>query len=342
MRIFNVADIHLTELFSLEMRRTVRNAFLNSIELCREADCQVYKILGDLIHDKALFYITSLNFLHDTFLSNPDIQFEIIVGNHDCVGDPLTHGFSTLGREDNVTIISEPRETTDEFGNTLLDLPYSKNLEEILANKKADYLFGHFGVNEAIVFPGISIAHRISFANLIQFKRVFLGHYHLPQEHEFGDTWLAYVGSIASKDWSDKNQTKRALILDTETNSVENIILPNTINFYEFTATTATELQTFLAEKEQLKAAGHKVRIKTTEDFGILDDSILCYPTPSSEDFLDVSSLSHSSLLKTWVKLKATQFPDSEQSTLLTLGEDIFSQASEVTAELKKVAEKAT
>jgi hypothetical protein len=82
---------------------------------------------------------------------------------------------------------------------------------EDIKHGKSDYLISHLGLNEAILNSGISLVSDIGLKDLKQYKKVYLGHYHLPQDA--GNT--TYIGSLTHLDGNDKNQEKRFICFDS-------------------------------------------------------------------------------------------------------------------------------
>ena len=79
------------------------------------------------------------------------------------------------------------------------------------------YLLGHYMVDESLF--GYKVKRKV--ADLKKYKHVFLGHQHTPQE--MGN--VTHVGSCRYISFSEYSDIKRVLILDLDTNEIEEIIL---------------------------------------------------------------------------------------------------------------------
>jgi len=252
MKVAITADLHLSS-YKRELVNPldqIRLALFQFINYVNENDIDIVIVAGDIFHDKVLIYKNALDVLLETFSSlTKDIPLYFIAGNHDmgrygCLLNYVT-GLP------NLTVVSETPLTID---NMLL-VPYSKQQLELIYNdyNGHEILISHFGVNEAKLQSGISHIDPIKLNDLKPFKKVILGHYHLPQE--VGN--VVYVGNIAHLDWGDKNQQKRFIVLDTETYEVESIPITSIRMFYEFRNPTEEEVK----KAQQLIEEGHIVRI---------------------------------------------------------------------------------
>lgn len=326
MKILEIADLHLSEAFSRDVRDSQSEALSEVFQAYREHGCTCLKILGDTIHDKSFLYTTSLNILDTIIRENSDINFEFLIGNHDFAGSTKDHGFHSFSRADNVTIIDEPRISQLSTGQIIVDLPYSKNLKKIVSDFSGDYLFSHFGVNEAVVRPGFSVSHAVRFSDLQAFKEVHLGHYHLPQELTVAETTVRYIGSLVSRDWSDKNQQKRYLITDTESGDIISYNVKSSLQFIESEVASIEELREL--EKEYLRKPTNTFqRVVSTIP---LDSEILPIILKASESLditMDFSSETPShALIEKWVKSELSD-PQLTSDEVLSYGLSIITRA---------------
>jgi DNA repair exonuclease SbcCD nuclease subunit len=128
-----------------------------------------------------------------------------------------------------------------------------------------DVLFSHIGLNEAVLQSGLSRVDKLSLKDLNRFKLAILGHYHKPQDFTNEITHVYYAGSLIPRDWNDKNERKRFLVLDTDSKQVESVWIDCGVpGFYEFVIPLdcpEQEIKSILKNAEDKKKLGHKVRI---------------------------------------------------------------------------------
>jgi DNA repair exonuclease SbcCD nuclease subunit len=126
---------------------------------------------------------------------------------------------------------------------------------------KADYLFSHLGLNEGVLNSGISLVSDIGLKDLIQYKSVYLGHYHTPQKA--GN--VNYIGNPTHLDWNDKNQEKRFMILDTQTGMEESILTTCYKKHCEFNLTNENK-EEVLKMSIQLQSEGHHIKLNRVDN----------------------------------------------------------------------------
>jgi DNA repair exonuclease SbcCD nuclease subunit len=202
-----------------------------------------YIILGDVYHDKTIIYNISQSVLHDFFIDNKDCTFTIISGNHDLssTGQNQRTAIQLLNEIENVNVIFDPFMS---YGTIIPDLncffvPYSHDFLAYIKDYKlpdsVDVLFSHIGLNEAVLQSGLSRVDKLSLKDLNRFKLAILGHYHKPQDFTNEITHVYYAGSLIPRDWNDKNERKRFLVLDTDSKQVESVWIDCGVpGFYEF------------------------------------------------------------------------------------------------------------
>jgi len=136
-----------------------------------------------------------------------------------------------------------------------LYVPFSNNfLQEIKNSQSADILLSHIGLNEAVLQSGLSKVDKISISDIAKFKLALLGHYHRPQNFSNENTSVWYAGSLISKDWNDKNETKRFLVYDTETLEIESVNIECGIpRFIEYIITDITDKVKIFEQAEKDK-----------------------------------------------------------------------------------------
>lgn len=246
----------------------------------RRNSINTFVIVGDIYNDKTIIYNEAQNMLTDIFKSNEDCQFIMFSGNHDLssIGENQKSAIAVFSKFPNVkTYLHKAELVTDING---LVVPYCHdfleqvksasinfdNLPGSVYNPSTMILFAHVGLNEGVLQSGLSKVDKLKISDISQFPLAILGHYHKPQRLQGTSTTVYYVGSLIPKDWNDKNEDKRFLVVDTESLQVESIPLdvPGVAKFYEFIIDSSVDEQgrKDIFERAQcLKADGHHVRI---------------------------------------------------------------------------------
>ena len=220
-------------------------------------------ILGDVFNDKDIIYTKSMVLLTKFFARYAKIEFKLMTGNHD-LDNTSDEQLSILESIEapNVECINEKKVV-----DNITYIPYSKNVvQEVMSASPNDILLSHFGLNEGILNSGISMVSDIGIKDLRHFKFVILGHYHNAQEMTNGKTDVCYVGSPIQKDWGEKHQDKRFMVLDNEEMKVESVPLTGYTRYIELVIEEAEQAKEVLAKCQELKDEGNHVRIKNKSD----------------------------------------------------------------------------
>jgi len=311
-----IADIHLSEykddksIESLPRRLyDIKITLEKIIKFAKDNKIKNIDILGDIYHDKNIIYTDCQNLFKDIILSNSDIHFTIISGNHDLSseGENQTSAIETLDILENVTcVIKEPYKEEN-----MVFVPYSNNFIEYLQDiEEYDILLSHFGVSEAVLQSGISIRSNINMNDLKKFKLILLGHYHKPQEIIKKTHKLYYIGSLIHHNWNDKNEQKRFIVYDTEKLEIESVPITWITEFKELILENEEQQKLIFEQANILKEKGDIVRIRKKidkiskeyqkDDLIIVDDI--------EEDLITnrgiTSNISHEEKFKKYLKYK--------------------------------------
>jgi DNA repair exonuclease SbcCD nuclease subunit len=144
------------------------------------------------------------------------IPIIILIGNHDT--DYKVYSFMTeydllnTLETDAITIIPKPKQLKLK-GVDCLFIPFLPDAEvaEQLRSHKDQIVFGHFGVDGALVSGTEYIMSAGISPKLFNHHRFsFLGHYHKPQTTK---KWM-YVGSIAKADYGERNDKKGFIFIE--------------------------------------------------------------------------------------------------------------------------------
>lgn len=268
------------------------------IQYGRNHNIKNFVIVGDIYNDKTIIYNEAQNMLTDIFKSNEDCSFTMFSGNHDLssTGEHQKSAIAVFSNFPNVKTYLYKAEIVPAINGLIV--PFCNNfLEQVKKISdnfdplpgsvyKPDILFAHVGLNEGVLQSGLSKVDKLKISDISQFPLAILGHYHKPQEIQGNNTRVFYVGSLIPKDWNDKNEEKRFLVVDTETLEVESVPLnvPGISRFYEFVIeanSTDEERNAIFQRAQTLKNEGHNVRVvnktkkKATEEESIGDMIVL-------------------------------------------------------------------
>lgn len=237
-----------------------------------------FVMVGDIYNDKTLIYNEAQNMLTDILKSNEDCKFVMFSGNHDLssTGEHQKSAVSVFQKFPNVDVYLYEAQMVSELNAVIV--PYCHNfIDQVKRVSKSfdglagsvynpNILFAHVGLNEGVLQSGLSRVDKLKLTDIDQFPLAILGHYHKPQAIQGSKTTAYYVGSLIPKDWNDKNETKRFLVVDTDSLEVESVDLnvPEVKQFYEFVIKSDTlpeERKIMLERAATLKDQGHHVRV---------------------------------------------------------------------------------
>jgi len=282
MKFLYTADIHLSGYSQdkivnnlPERLNSIQNVLNEMATYCIEHDISTFVIGGDTLHGKSLIHALAQSIMLDFFRKyQKELEFIILDGNHDLGGrgEGAISALKSLDNEPNVMRIGE----TTTIGDILF-VPYHPGMVKDIKSNKSKYLISHFGLSEGILNSGMSIISDLSITDLAgRYKYVLLGHYHKPQSIEREDITLYYVGSPIQIDWGEKNEEKRFLVVDTETEYIESIPTTGYTKYCEFTITNEDKDEV-IKVAEQLKSEGHFVKLimEETLDTSGMDDFIV-------------------------------------------------------------------
>jgi len=201
------ADIHLRE----ESERTIFEEVLPGLEAAALGDDQVVALLGDIYHLRYRVSVRLQNRLFD-FLARSKSAWVLLPGNHDQINTQGEHALEVFRELHHVDVITEPK--WDQRG---LWIPYRKDLEDIkraLGMSKPAHCpavaWMHHGVKGAFMNSSRRDMEGIPTEYFNEFKRVFCGHYHMPQDLGF----LSYIGSPYQTRADESGQQKRYGVWD--------------------------------------------------------------------------------------------------------------------------------
>jgi DNA repair exonuclease SbcCD nuclease subunit len=199
---------------------------------------------------------SSLDFVRN----NRDVKFILMSGNHD-MSSRTGEGVSALkafDMEPNVKTIHKTM-TSKKEGITFVPWDPANMIQDI-KKSETPYIISHLGLNEAKLNSGISIISEIGLKDVSKFEKIFLDHYHKPQEVENA----IYVGSIIQEDWGERDDEKRFIVFDTETGNTESIPTTGYRKYFKLTLDKGNKDSVIEQAKKYLEE-GHEVKISKIE-----------------------------------------------------------------------------
>jgi len=250
------SDIHIRTWDNDELIDGIPKRLYNLLnvfeDICKYAisnNIEYINILGDINHKNHIVHTYPfLKFCDIIKKYSNDIRFIILHGNHDVISteqenksslDLINPLFNNEGEYYNVKLVIDKPEVI----NDILYIPWSNSLlDDIEQNKdKSNILFSHFPLNGAVMSNGLQYKGRIKPSDLKDFKYVFLGDIHKPQNIQHKNTNIYYCGSIIKLDKGEYNDNKRFIIFDNETEEFEDIPIEEYIKNVELNVTEENE-----------------------------------------------------------------------------------------------------
>jgi DNA repair exonuclease SbcCD nuclease subunit len=235
---------------------------------CIENNVKTVIVGGDILHNKNIIHSIAQSVMLDFFRAYRMLDFIVLDGNHDLSGkgEDVVSALKSLDNEPNVRRIYEPTRIENMFV-----VPYSSDMIDVIKKNSSKYLISHFGLNEATFNSGVSVISDIGLRDLVgKYRYVLLGHYHKPQEIIKDDIEVYYTGSITQNDWGEKEEEKRFLVVDTDTNSIQSIPTKGYKKFFDLQITNENK-EDVIKKARELKEEGHSVKITRKEEVDISD-----------------------------------------------------------------------
>lgn len=244
----------------------IKESLDSIIKYGREKGITDYVMVGDVYNDKTIIYNASQDMLVNFFLQNSDLNFILISGNHDlsATGTNQKSAISAFQKYPNVHCVLHEPEVIEKYNGVFV--PYAHDFlakYRTVDTKGMKILFAHVGLNEGVLQSGLSRVDKLKMSDINNMSLLILGHYHKPQKIEGTNSIGYYVGSLIPKDWNDKNEDKRFLVVDTDTLEVEsvNIDCPNVPKYVEIVITEPEQVEAAFKTYDEQKKLGNKVRI---------------------------------------------------------------------------------
>lgn len=228
MKLGILGDIHFKNC-KTEIEKTYRSKVLDFVaNTLQEKNVETIIQLGDFFNDRKHLDMQVLeDVIKDYQYYFSDFQhFYCLAGNHDvyyktknCVNS-IKHLSSFFDNFEHI-------QSCVEIPKIGLVVPWlnENNNEAFLKaceEKTYKYCFGHFEINGFAKIKGFDENNGLSSSLFHSFQKTFSGHFHLTQDKNN----ICYVGSLFQNDKNDINDIKRIMILDTDTDEIEEVRIP--------------------------------------------------------------------------------------------------------------------
>lgn len=208
------ADLHILKSGVVEQEMFDVLYFIT--DLAVEKGCETIDILGDLLDSRTLLayrvWPKVMKWISDSI--DRGLQVNIMSGNHDFYGSELRHpsNLRCVNIDPRARIID-----TIMIEAGICWVPWLFNDEQI-PESGYNLMFAHLPINGLKVSPTVEMVDGVELTTKVP---VYAGDFHTPQAK--GN--IKYIGSVIHHTWNDANQTKRVIILDTDTGQEEEITL---------------------------------------------------------------------------------------------------------------------
>lgn len=278
MKIVCTADLHIkdwkdketTEMGISKKLYEIFLSFKNMCKYCKENNINTFIIAGDINDTKNVINSRAFSLFKRILEEYKDINFHIIPGNHDITSqsETLSDGIllstdknilvtavDVLKGPNNIFVYDQP--TT--IGNIDF-IPYRHNILTDIQNSSGnDILISHFSLTSCNLSNGMSLEKgQVNKKDLTKWKLCILGDIHKPQNIEH----IYYTGSPIPLTRSEAGETKRFLVVDTDTLEVQSIETSGYRKFINIEITDTTKDSELLEQINQYKEDGHHLIFK--------------------------------------------------------------------------------
>jgi DNA repair exonuclease SbcCD nuclease subunit len=311
------ADIHLDLYKDKEYTQSglplkleeILNTFKNMCDFLIERKINKVAILGDVNHIKQYAAVDAFSIFKSILESYQSLTFYVIPGNHDMTSKEGTRtAIDLLRGPENVVAMNKPT----VFGNITF-VPYA-DVSKIPDLEPTDILMSHLGLSDAVLSNGTSIRSNLKSSDLKKWKKVFLGHYHKPQEY--------YPGTLIPLTRAEFGEEKRFIIFDSESLETESIPTSGYRKYYEIVLDEEGTVNSKLEEAKNLKKSGNFVVVRNRlkevltdqiEDISIIDE----YEEEFQSRGLD-SKMNDKEQMERYLEIE--RIPEDEREEYLNIG----------------------
>lgn len=208
MKCLLFSDIHLgLKKDSILYHIISKNFILEIIDYAIKHDIKKIFCLGDFFDNRQYINIKTLETAIAIAEIMSDLEFYILLGNHDVHFKNVNYPHSLLifSKYKNITIIDKEPLIIDKCAFVPWEFTNFKEIE-------AEYLFGHFDIKN-FKMNDTSISYNgIDEKSFHQFKHVYSGHFHFPSSNSN----ITYLGSPFQMTFADVNSPRGFYEFDDE------------------------------------------------------------------------------------------------------------------------------
>lgn len=235
-----ISDLHFGVKSSSEKFLNIQINFFNNllIPTLKNENVEYLFILGDFFDNPLttnnLIKDTTINLINNIIKNLPDIKIIIQKGNHDIYFKNTLEvaSINFLKQFPNIEVISNIKEFVID-NKTILSVPwlikdtYTHNefVKIIESNKKYDFCFGHFEINQFEIIPSVIETKGFNIEDFSNFTEVYSGHFHIRNKIKN----IQYLGCPYEITWNDFGSPKGITLLNLKDNTskfIENTISP--------------------------------------------------------------------------------------------------------------------
>lgn len=231
MRIAFLGDIHAhpwSQFATIDPQTGINSRLQITVNLLRELayalNQEVDLIIqcGDIWHSRQKIDATTAALTVEA-LKEFQVPFLALVGNHDMWGSKATQNSLKI-LPSNIEVIDTPRVVSIQ--NQRIGLhPFTSDAEEFKqwskAQKQLDVFSFHQGISGSTVGAfSVPLAAHLDLTDLPDSNWAIGGHVHKPQALA---ERVYYAGSLYQTDMGERNENKRILILDTQTQEIASV-----------------------------------------------------------------------------------------------------------------------
>ena len=290
--------------------------------------------LGDFFHKRDQISVNTLHVASKLLKKLKDFNLHIILGNHDLFfkNDPVVSGVNLFDGYPNITIYTKPRIV--QFGSkSCCFCGWGYNPLDY----RADILFTHAEINSFSFESNKRCENDLKCSDLLMnYKRIFAGHFHTKQKKESSDGILEYIGSPFCMTFSDENVEKQILVLDTESGDTEYVMYKNSPRFVTSLLSEMVELESTIDLQKSIHGSFFRLKVDcpiSVQDLNEIQRLIwLCEPAE-----LKTENLSDESFMVRKKNLSAFDVKDAIVEYIKTLN---LSEEEKVIEKLMDLYEK--
>ena len=290
MKAVLLSDTHLGLYKASDMYHEVTlNLFKSVVDTCERNNIDTIIHLGDWFHNRTYISLKTIDYALEISDLLAGYNVYIIVGNHDTFYKTQIEptSLNIYNKINNINIIKAP---------TVIDnitlVPWSTQYTEDDFNKmNTDYLFGHLGIDGFMMNTYYKFTGGLPQSIFKKFKRVLLGHFHLPST--IGN--IEYIGAPYQQRFGDIGDRGYYIFDDGELEFIEFTGAPKYVKVLTEATITKQEIEgnivNLIYEKDYGKTENnnHSDRIKELNPLQLYTDFSNISTDDTTDDIKPIS-----------------------------------------------------